>query len=547
MNGKAVRRLVGLLLLLALIPTLTASAANWSQPVNVSGWVEYTDDFWLWISQDGTRAAFWVQRQNSFQEGALWASVRQPGQDWTTPSNLSGWIDPNHLGEEYLSSGLTPDGTAWALWVDQDSSQVGDNWQVKAAWRPTNGSWKTGVLSEWYESAIRSSQLAIGPDGDLAAVWVACASLSNIWDPPCHVRIRRRAAGAGSWQSTEQVDTALPPAGINESQVRMGPDELTVVVWTEANAADPTHFQWWVMARAYRPAGGWDGTVKEISNGWVTASGVWLAQSVMDPAGTLTTAWKARDVSGSDSIVSATRAGSTNSWSLATEISLKFAPDIRLPRLAVGRNGTVAAVWEWEMLSGDDALYAVVRDPGSSWGSQTRVHGPVDSLQLSDVEIWPDGTSAVLWKQEDQSKPSGGNASLRWSARPAQGQWGDQGMAGRIGELGGEINGAGLGLSSSGRAAAVWSQYDGSRPANQQWSTLASVRPAGGEWTAPDSLAEGYALTGACAAGVTAAPQEDMIGALWQMNKPANYDFAMFYSQLGEPALFLPLVIKNSS
>jgi hypothetical protein len=545
-TGKGLYKLVGLALLLIFVSVLIASAAGWSQPVNVSGWVDYVDDSWLWIGQDGGQAAFWVQSDTTTGQESLWTSLRPAGQDWTTPINLSGWIDADRLTADYLSTGLAADGTAWALWSDQNLNQAGDNWWVRLAQSLPGGGWQIEMLSEWYETAIRSSELAIGPDGDLAAVWTACTVLSPDYDPTCHVRVRRRPAGTGQWEATEQVDQVWVQTGMNESQVLVGPGELTLVVWSEANPADATHFEWRVAARAYDPVGGWDASVSDLSNGWIKPDGGdWLAQSVMDGAGTAVVAWLAESGAATQAQYSVTRAASTGQWSLATKISPDSTGDLEMARLALGQNGTVAALWVEEGgLS--RSLLANARDPGGTWGGAQDVSGPANALWFDDVHIWPDGTAVALWHIEDSVKPVGSQASLQWSARPVQGNWGDAGMAGRIGEDGGEINGAGLALSGTGKAAAVWAVYDDSQPANQQWTVLAALHRSNAGWDDPEILAQRQNLAWTWGPSVTAAPQGGLLAALYHPRRPSDADQSVWYVELDTlSTVYLPMLLKE--
>ena len=139
MTGKRLCKLLSLALLLALFPLVAAGATAWSEPVKVSGGAVYVHSPQLWIGPDGRQAAFWIQQTTSPGRKSLWSSVRAPGQAWTEPSNLSGDMDGYYLGDDYLSTGLAPHGTAWALWSQADESLASDNMQVWAAWLTPGG------------------------------------------------------------------------------------------------------------------------------------------------------------------------------------------------------------------------------------------------------------------------------------------------------------------------------------------------------------------------------------------------------------------------
>jgi hypothetical protein len=177
-STKGMWRLTGLLLLLATsAPALSVTDDEWSPPFNLSDWQPDVPDFRLRLGNDGTAAAFW-HVENASNQWSLWARVRPPGDPWQLAANVSGTQEPfpNYL-PFYWDTGVGPDGTAWLVWAGIDSAQSGDNWFVRAARLPPGGSWQSEPLTDgYYETSVRWVDLQVGPDGDLAAAWVACAS-----------------------------------------------------------------------------------------------------------------------------------------------------------------------------------------------------------------------------------------------------------------------------------------------------------------------------------------------------------------------------------
>ena len=329
----------------------------------------------------------------------------------------------------------------------------------------------------------------------------------------------------------------------------VGPAGLTVVIWAEANPADAAHDQWRVAARAFVRGIGWDAAVTNVSNGWVKPEWYgWLPPPVMDGGGTSVVVWKAEDSPTFRTQYSATRAPGSGPWSLATPISTGYAGGVLgNPRLVVGQNGTVMAAWEWKTV-GAEYVYANVRDAGGTWGQQKSVSGYVDEIYMDDLHIWPDGTAAILWHVQNQSSPPGETDSLYWSARPPHQNWGDAGLAGRIGLNVPDIDGAGLALGGDGTAAAVWTVQDISQPATQGYSVLASLRPSEGGWSVPQVLIEKADYAWVTAAGVSAACPGNHIGAVFPTKDSDTGKWAVWHSELETAETlqtYLPLLLKS--
>jgi hypothetical protein len=538
--------------------TTAAGAPGWSLPLNVSGWYTIGEGMWLEMGADGTQAAFWLSAEiiPTLQAG-LWTRVRSPDGDWSAAENLTGWLTPTTLlNPAYWSVGVAPDGTAWAVWTIIDGAQPGDNVRVKVAHRPPGGTWQSDDLSEWWHTVVRAAELHIGPDGDLAAAWVECASTSSdLRQGPCAMNVRRRPAGATAWETTKRLDGSSG-MGIAWPHVLVGPGGLTAVIWAEANPLNPS--QWGVKARAYLPSSGtWEGSIADVSNGWIEprqADEDWLSQPVMGADGTVVAAWNAKTSPGSaqDAQYSSTRAAAAGTWSLPTKISADYDADsLEVPWLAVGQNGTAVVAWECESGSSNrDAIFANARDPGGIWGSEVRVSDWMNDTDLADLGVWAaDGTAMVLWAVEDTSRITTADEALFWSARPPHGAWGGGGE-GRLGNWVAELNGAALALGDDGSATALWGVIDADQPARQQGSVVVAAWPPGGPWGAPAMLADGYKAAYAWRYGMVVGPGGHPVAVIWLAVRDvatpyATPSYAIFYSQWPEWQLFLPLVLRS--
>ncbi len=424
--------------------------------------------------------------------------------------------------------------------------------RVAADHKPAGGGWQTETLSNW-EPAVRSAELHIGPNGDLAAIWVECDTMSgDLATGNCAVNVRRRGPGAPGWEPAEKVDHSS--AGVGQAYGLVGPGELTVVVWTEAHAT--TANQWAAMARAFSPAtGGWDTSPTNLS-GWIEPSLTrWLAQPVMGADGTFVAAWSARAVPGAawEAHYSSTRQAASGNWSAApSQISeIHPATTLELPILAVGQGGTAVAAWEREMGS-QHAIYANARDPGGAWGTEAQVSSTwLDSVTLYDLEVWAtDETAVVLWGVRDGSRPTLEDAAVWWSGRPPNKQWG-QGGQGQLGSWYDRTIGAALALGSDGSAAALWAAVDGSQPANQQGTVLAANWPPGGPWGTPETLAAGHKLALTWRTGLVVGQGGRPVSALWLGARDVadwltTPSFGVFYSEWTEWQIFLPVMLRNA-
>jgi hypothetical protein len=538
------------LLAAAAAPGLAAGGERWSTPADISGWFTFGEVAWLRAGTDGTQAAFWLALDPSLQ-GALWVRVRSAGGEWDTAENLSGWVSQLPLiTPPYWNAGVAPDGTVWVVRTVMDSVL---GMQVVADQHPAGGGWQTETLSNW-ATAVRSAELHIGPDGDLAAIWVECDTMSgDLAQGNCAVNVRPRGAGAPGWEATQKVDNSS--AGVGRAHGLVGPGGLTVIIWTEAMAGN----QWAAKARAYAPAAsGWEPNPINVS-GWLeprSSSTRWLAQPVMGADGTFVAAWHAKTAPGAlhDALFSSTRQAASGNWSAPpSQISAAHDADtLTLPLLAVGQGGTAVAAWEWEPgLGGKYAIFANARDPGGAWGTEAQVSSSwLDDVSLYDLDVWAtDDTAVVLWGVEDGSRPALEDAAVLWSGRPPNGG-GGHGGEGQLGSWYDGLTGAALALGSDGSAAAVWVAGDGSQPANQQANVLAANWPPGGPWGTPETLASGHKLATILREGLVIGQGGRPVSALWlgmrDVNPLTTPSCAIFYSEWAEWQTFLPVVLRNA-
>jgi hypothetical protein len=539
MNGKRLCSLTTAVVLLVMTaPALATSNSGWTEPINLSDWQDSIDlALRLELGADGTQAAFWARWNAAYTQQSLWARVRSPGGDWSGAENISGWVPTSGPSIRISwSTGVAPDGTAWALWTAIDSGVSGDNRQVKVARRSPSGFWQSEVLTPFYEPEIGFLDMDIGPDGDLAALWVPCAGSY------CHVRVRRRPSGSTNWEPCSEVDSAL--GRIDTAYALVGQDGLTVIVWNEGDA--PTPSSWTVKARAYRstPApGAWDPSPTDISGSKASLD---LSSPVMDLGGTITVAWVATgSVPSNKAIYSATRTMGGTWNSPPAQISTERGGYMTYPpTLAVGQNGTVAATWTHAVTTTQEILLANARDAGSTWGTEAQLANGTGLLSLSDLKIRPDGTIMALWWKHDYSRPAMEDEGVFWSTRQPNSIWGSGGQ-GRVGDWCDNIFGAALGLRDDGSAVVLWSVGDSSRPAGQQWAVQAATKPPGDTWSTPTTISDWYKLALVQDEALVSGPGGRPVGAMCYIERDATLSDAVFYSEWPVWRIYVPVVLRD--
>jgi hypothetical protein len=535
---------VVMVLLVASTAAMAAVGEAWTPPMNLSDWLPSIrcQDYRLDLGDDGTLLATWVVMDTSNATWSLWARVRLPGQEWQPAENLSGW--QQWLGKSLATrwgAAVGPDGTAWVLWVAIDSAQSGDNQSAVSARRPPGPgtSWQLTPLHPGYESYVSQVGLHVGPDGDLAAIWVACTD-SVLSTASCHVRLSRRAAGASAWTVAENADNALAQ-GISEAYVVVGPGGLTVVIWSQADAIPPT--KWAALARAYDPQGK-DPSPANVS-GWKAT--LELGPPVIDPGGTVTAAWLATSADPSKVAHYAnTRQPQSGTWNpapspLSTALAQQYSG---APELVLGQNGTVAASW-LRQTSSETYLYANARDAGQPWsGEQQVAGGPGIRVWTHNLAIWPGGAIMAIYYEEDTSRDPALDSRGHWSVRLPGGVWGGGGQD----QLGGwvaSISDSALKLALDGSGAAVWNVKDAARPVFGQYSVSAAIWPPGGPFGPPAVLSDWVSFTCVRPEGLAVGKEGRPVATAWTTLADAGY--AVFYSELGPGGLkvYLPLVLQR--
>jgi hypothetical protein len=527
-------------------PVLSSSDGGWTEPVNLSEWQEDVfTDFRLKLASNGTMVAYWV-RINSVPEWSLWSRVRSPKGAWGSAENLSGWIDPISMGPGSFTlrwyTDISPGGTAWAAWVEDTSTPAVDSMWLHAAYKEPNEPWLHDDPSLGYDTYIQSVDFAIGPQGHLLIVWADCTE-----DPTdgggCLVRARRRDPGATEWGVLERIDNPGTAEPIHYIQALAGPDGRFVVLWDERNFSTLISNYWAIAFNV--PPGAWDASPTNISS---ARESFYQTPAVIDPAGTVTAGFIALSSPGKQRNYASTRNAVTNTWSGAVPISQESAY-ISGPRLGVGQDGTVSAAWaEGNASMTAWTIFANSRDAGGIWGaSATQIADWRKTTYDPYVGIWPDGSTLVVWAEENGSRPASEDEAVFYSVRPPHGSWGGGGE----GQIGGWFDtiffNMDLDMGLDGSAAVIWSVTDSNRPVNQQEAVFTAFWPTGGQWDPPEQISDWQkAVWVERLDSLVMETDGGSQAALWYENRVDTPSYAIFFRGVGlmEESLWLPIVLK---
>lgn len=179
---------------------------SWEAPTLVSAAGEYAGNPHIALDPDGDAMVVW-RGENEGQEVAR-AAYRPAGGAWQAPEDVS---VPGEAVQA-LHVALYQSGEAMVVWAGS-TNEVGGHSVVRAAHRPTSGSWEAPVdLSEDGENAF-PADVAFDPDGNAAVVWVRYDGTNHV------IQAAYRPAG-GEWEAP--VDLSETDADAMDAVVVLG-------------------------------------------------------------------------------------------------------------------------------------------------------------------------------------------------------------------------------------------------------------------------------------------------------------------------------------
>ena len=410
-------------------PDWELPAGNLSQPGNVADYPQVA------TGPSGSATAVWSWMPPGGGLTYVQAATRRAGQSsFDAAANLSGPDVDGFLPQ----IAIEPDGETTVLWVGLAPVVAYD---VTMATRPAGqatfgGPRPMSVLP----SFPAGPQLAMTPDGSVAAIWVALFSQVPL------IQTATRPAGKASFDAPQDIPDFGQPLSTTspDPQVTLGQDGTTTAAWIgETSGLE-------IVRAATRPAGGDSfGVSQDLSERAPDLEDVHL---VTAPDGTVTAIWAISDGYGW-SIQTATRPGDQATFGRPQTLS-SAGLDAIDPQLALTPDGSAVAIWT-QSIGTETVIQAADRPAGeASFGAPQNLSEPGEDAADPDLAIAPDGAVTAVW-----SRFNGTYKIIQTAARPP-----DQDLFGapqNLSEPGEDATNPGVAVAPDGAATAVWPRSEG--------------------------------------------------------------------------------------
>jgi hypothetical protein len=281
---------------------------------------------------------------------------------------------------------------------------------------------------------------AFGPSGEAIAVWTAAPPdgagsappdgagsappASDESDPVPRVQTAELPAGAAVFGEPQFVSPE--PWAARNPHVAIDVTGTATVIW---RATQPLAY--WRIHAVTRPAGGEFGAVQELSS---PVSNARLGRIATGADGTTAAVWSRVRNHGDDVELALRAPGGV--FGPAVELSRGFASVVKYPdavhlagppRVAVGADGTVIAVWrDTEKAETEEAVrrvFAAVRPPGGQFGVPVALSPPAShNAGAPRVAIDGAGNAIAVWRRRDEYPF---RFRIEAAVRPAGGQFGE--------------------------------------------------------------------------------------------------------------------------
>lgn len=215
------------------------AGGGWQAPVDIgSGPLGPHCEPWIAVDHAGDATVVWKDGET------LESAYRPAAGSWQSPVLVA----TEAVGT--LRAAVDTRGDATATWMHYDGSK----YVTETSYRPAGGSWETPTsLSESGEEG-GDPQIALDAAGDTLVVWDG-----HTMPFPDMVRAAYRPSG-GSWQSAE--DLSAPGEDIQELRVGLDGDGDALVAWSGSSKEVGGYT---LVRTAYKPAGGAWGEPETIS------------------------------------------------------------------------------------------------------------------------------------------------------------------------------------------------------------------------------------------------------------------------------------------
>ena len=156
--------------------TLPAGGSAWAANKRVTDNTAAAKDFPdITVAADGTSHAVWQDSRNGNAD-IFFSSLTSGGAAWAANAKISD--DPGTAAQTKPRIGVDASGNLFAAWIDARTTPA----RVRAARRPSGGSWSASVEVSPAPANVQSLALSVRPDGSAWALWGDTRGTSqDIW------------------------------------------------------------------------------------------------------------------------------------------------------------------------------------------------------------------------------------------------------------------------------------------------------------------------------------------------------------------------------
>ena len=317
---------------------------------------------------DGTTAVAWLRFDGL--NNIAQARVRPPGGSFESVQNLSA---PGQDAKD-VQIAVGPDGTVAAVWQRLDGYEI-----IQTSTRPPEGSFSPAMNLSASGKDSYQPRVAIGSDGTAAAIWRREDALLDYI-----IQARIRPPGEAF---APVANLSAGGFSASEPAISVGPDGTATAIWKRSDGSNV------IIQSRTRPPGGPAGPVVDLSAPLGDAAEPGIA---VGPDGTTTVVWRRTDPDNNKVVQTRTRPAG---GSFATAENLTAADTSGFnPQVAIGADGTETVIW-----TGTDVSWSLAqartRVPGGSYGPISKLSEPGQDANVPQVVVDPDGVATAVWRR----------------------------------------------------------------------------------------------------------------------------------------------------
>lgn len=326
-------------ILLSLLFTISAIAANWSAPFNVSSPSATfigSDEPQVAVDKNGNSVAVWIEGGFVTRSYIQAATLAFGSTTWTTPVNLTPTTSGNYAYNPQVA--VDPQGNAVAVWEFTDT--IID--VVQAATLPFGATtWIPASASLSSPDAVKAFQPQVAVDcaGNAVAVWI----FKKDNTAPEVIQAATLLAGTNTWIPASADLSSNPSGNALEPQVAMNCHGNAVAIWRILDLSNNTSS---IQASTFSFASQtWTPTSDLVPKAGIVASQPDVA---IDNYGNAVAVWVYFDSINNNVIQAATLPFGSITWIHAsTDLSKPSTTQgANRPQVAVDCKGNAVAVWQ---------------------------------------------------------------------------------------------------------------------------------------------------------------------------------------------------------